>query len=121
MAVTISPSARYSGPELTTNGPCSSLLPARTSENDSPVIVVGTCPSPASSMMVGARSGALVIAERRPGLRPGPRTIRGTFVSSRYNGDHSTVRSHDSGSHQGTNESSGTDASGSCTHSALPK
>src|SRR5215213_8082958 len=121
MAVTISPSARYSGQELTTKGRCSSLVPVSTLPNDSPLIVVGTPPRPASSMIVGAMSGALVIADRRPGSKPGPLTINGTFVSSLYKGDHPTVNSHDSASHSGTSESSLTDASGSCTHSALPK
>src|SRR5918999_4267944 len=111
MAVTISPSARYSGQELTTYGRCSSLVPARTPPNDSPVIVVGTSPSPVSSMIVGAMSGAVVIAWRRPGSRPGPLTISGTLVNSRYSGDLSTVRSQDSVNHPGTEESSVTNAS----------
>src|SRR5829696_10594544 len=121
MAVTISPCARYSGQELTTNDRCSSLAPARTPPNESPVMVVGRPPSPASSMIVGARSGALVIAERLPGSSPGPRTIKGTFVSSLYNGERSTVNGHDPVSQSGTDESWVTEASGSWTHSALPK
>ena len=84
-------------------------------------MVVGTLPRPVSSMIVGARSGAVVIAWVRPGSRPGPRTIRGTFVSSLWEAERSTVNSQESVSHSGTDESAVTDASGSCTHSALPK
>src|SRR3712207_7141027 len=47
-------SARYKGQELTTKGLCSSLLPSRAPANDSPVMVVGSPPSPTISMMVGA-------------------------------------------------------------------
>src|SRR5215210_4278849 len=117
----ISPSAKYNGQELTTNGRCSSLIPARTPPNESPIIVVGKPPSPTSSRMVGAQSGAVVIAERLPGSTPGPRSISGKLVSSLYSGDRSTVSNQDSASHSGTDESAVTDASGSCTHSALPK
>ena len=68
--MTISPSAMYSGHELTTNGRCSRLVPASTLSNDSPVIVVGTSPSPVICRMVGAISVAVVIASRRGAGKP---------------------------------------------------
>ena len=66
-------------------------------------------------------SGAVVMAFRCPGVTPGPRAMRGMRLISLYSGDHCTVSSHDSDSHDGRFESSLTFASGSCTHSALPK
>src|SRR5215213_7740686 len=58
--------------------------------------------TPASSRIVGARSGAVVKACLWPGVSPGACTIRGTLVSSWYRGDQPTVRSQDSGNQDGT-------------------
>ena len=108
------PRAHHKGPVLLPVSPPAHL-------NGSPVMVEGISPSPASSRIVGARSGpsSSPSASLASGQDLGPSTARSSAPCTAESA--LTVKSHDSASHPGRDESSVTWASGSCTHSALPK